>query len=305
MLPLPVLKRVVDDLRPRTEGVFLWGGETLQYPDLIPLVRYVKKHGKFCSLITNGTYLPKYARELVESGIDAVDVSLDAAEQTHDRLRGVKGTFRAALEGIRLLTSEREARGLKAPRVHISTVLLPETVGELPELIREVRDAGAASIILCRLQYTTAEQGKAHEAVFQELFQVTPTSWKGFAMQAEPDGAEKVRVAVEAILANPDYRGFVSWWEGNWSPTTLAQYYRDPTTAAPANRACGFPWDAVSICPSGDVSPCPDYPDVIVGNVHSKSFRAIWNGPKYREFRQHLAKRGRFPICSSCCQLYQ
>src|ERR1017187_11013083 len=101
MLPLSSLKRVIDSLYPGCLGVYLWGGETLQYPDIIPLIHHIKRSGRACSLVTNGTFLPKYAHSLAESGIDALEVSLDAQEKTHDRLRGASGTFRAAIQGIR------------------------------------------------------------------------------------------------------------------------------------------------------------------------------------------------------------
>ena len=42
----------------------------------------------------------------------------------------------------------------------------PEVIEEFPGLARDVREAGADAIILCRLQYTTPQQGKAHEKAF-------------------------------------------------------------------------------------------------------------------------------------------
>lgn len=305
MLPLSTLKRAIDGLHPACASVFLWGGEPLQYPDLIPLVRHIKQRGKTCCLVTNGTFLPRYAHSLAESGIDAVDVSLDAQEETHDALRGAPGTFQAAMEGIRLLRAERATRQSDVPRIVISTILLPGAIAELPGLVKEVREAGADCIVLCRLQYTTPAQGKAHEQVFQELFQITPSSWRGFTTRVDPNTAGKIKEVVEALRADSSYRDFVSWWEPTWSPQDLFAYYLDPTTAVPPSRACGFPWDVVCICPNGDVTPCPDFPDVVVGNVEKESLRTIWNGPRLREFRRHLAKRGRFPVCTSCCQLYQ
>jgi len=62
MLPLAVLKRVIDELPLICSAADLWGGETLQYPDIIPLVRYIKESERTCSLVTNGTYLARHAR---------------------------------------------------------------------------------------------------------------------------------------------------------------------------------------------------------------------------------------------------
>jgi radical SAM protein with 4Fe4S-binding SPASM domain len=51
---------------------------------------------------TNGTLItPDIARKLKRIGLSYVGVSLDGMEETHDRFRGVKRAFQAALRGIR------------------------------------------------------------------------------------------------------------------------------------------------------------------------------------------------------------
>jgi radical SAM protein with 4Fe4S-binding SPASM domain len=305
VLPLSLLRRVIDELHPSCEAVGLWGGETLEYPDIIPLIRHIKERGKSCNLVTNGTFLPKHARALVEAGIDGIDISLDACEETHDKMRGARGTFKAAIEGIQQLKAECTRRGSSTPRIAVSTVLIPEAASELPALVQQVREAGADSIMLSRMEYTTAQQGTAHEKVFQDLFQITPSSWRGFTTRVEPDSSARIKAVVEELCADPGNKDFLCWWEPTWSPQDLFNYYKDPTTAVPADWACRFPWDGVSICPNGDVTPCPDYPDMVVGNVKEDSFRSIWNSPRFLKFRRQLAKHRRFPVCTSCCHLYK
>jgi radical SAM protein with 4Fe4S-binding SPASM domain len=157
---------------------------------------------------------------------------------------------------------------------------------------------------LNRLQYTTEKQGKSHEAAFQKLFQITPASWKGLANPPQAGSPEKVRAIVEELRAESANRDFISWAEHSWRPQDFYDYYGDSMVASPARRACRFPWDSVNLCPNGDVCPCPDFPDFVAGNVKKESFRAIWNGARLREFRIKLAEQGRFPICTSCCHLY-
>jgi radical SAM protein with 4Fe4S-binding SPASM domain len=304
MLPLPVLKRVIDDLPWSCDGVILWGGETLEYPDVVPLARHVRDSGRGCALVTNATFLAAHARGLVEAGVDVVGVSLDALEETHDRLRGMRGTFQAAIEGIRAVKTAREARGSRYPVVCVGVVLLPEAVEQLPELIRHVRAEGVDRVFIGRLQITTERQGKSHEAAFQKLFQIAAPSWKGFLRQPQLDGAEKIRAVVEQLRADPANRGFLQWETPSWSPQDFFDYYRNPTAASPVGRTCRFPWDAVSISPNGDVCPCPDFPDFVVGNVKDSSFANIWNSPRFAQFRRTLAEQGRFPVCTSCCHLY-
>ncbi len=304
-LPLSALTKLLDEL-PLTCGVImLWGGETLQYPELIPLIRHIKKSGFGCSLITNGTTLAKKALDLIAAGVDVVHVSIDATEETHDRFRGAKGTYTAAMEGIRQLQTVRSARRRRKPKIGVGCTVIPAAVDELGDLVRAVRLGGADYITINKVSYTTERLGQAHDRVFQNLFQIQPKSWKGFVRPEGIDGAPRVKAALEQLRADPSNKDFVMFEnERTWQPEDWFQYYTDPRHVAPRERSCGFPWDSVCIYPNGDASPCPDFPDYVVGNVLTQSFPEIWNGASYRKFRDTLSREGRFPICSLCCHLY-
>ena len=137
-------------------------------------------------------------------------------------------------------------------------------------------------------------------SVLQRVVDDLPWSCEGVELW---DGAEKVKARVEQLRAAPEYKDFIQW-ENGWGPEHLFGYYSDPTYTAPSHRACRFPWNSVCIYPNGDLSPCPDFPDYMVGNVTRDSFSQIWNGESFRQFRKVLAEKGRFPICSICCHLY-
>jgi radical SAM protein with 4Fe4S-binding SPASM domain len=58
------------------------------------------------------------------------------------------------------------------------------------------------------------------------------------------------------------------------------------------------------IMPNGDVVPCRDYSDYVVGNINDKSILEIYNGEGYRKFRGLLKNHGGLiPICARCCGL--
>lgn len=58
------------------------------------------------------------------------------------------------------------------------------------------------------------------------------------------------------------------------------------------------------IMPNGDVVPCRDYSDYVVGNITKKSILDIYNDEGYRKFRGLLKKHGGLiPICARCCGL--
>lgn len=96
-------KNVIDDLAQFGAPVILFsGGEPLLRPDLTELAQYAVDKGLRAVISTNGTLITKeIAAKLQKIGLSYVGVSLDGTEKTHDRFRGKKGAYAAAMEGIR------------------------------------------------------------------------------------------------------------------------------------------------------------------------------------------------------------
>jgi 12,18-didecarboxysiroheme deacetylase len=96
-------KKLIDDLAAFGSPVILFsGGEPLIRKDLLELAQYATDKGMRAVISTNGTLITKeIAAKLQKIGLSYVGVSLDGLEKTHDRFRGKKGAFAAAIEGIR------------------------------------------------------------------------------------------------------------------------------------------------------------------------------------------------------------
>ncbi|MDN5347790.1 MAG: Fe-coproporphyrin synthase [Clostridia bacterium] len=86
----------------RVPVLLLSGGEPLVRPDAFDLMKAAVEEGLQVTLSTNGTLIDgSVARTLKNMGISYVGISLDGLEEVHDKLRGKKGAFMSALEGIR------------------------------------------------------------------------------------------------------------------------------------------------------------------------------------------------------------
>jgi len=80
------------------------GGEPLLRRDLFEILRRADtSRFKRISLQTNGLLLKKLHKEINESPINKVSVSIDGLEATNDAIRGTKEYFRLAFEGLQLL----------------------------------------------------------------------------------------------------------------------------------------------------------------------------------------------------------
>jgi radical SAM protein with 4Fe4S-binding SPASM domain len=96
-------KRNIDDLAHFGVPALLFsGGEPLTRPDLLELMAYASTKGLRCTLSTNGTLIDiETAKKLHAVGLCYVGISLDGIGETNDMFRGKKGTFDAAVRGIR------------------------------------------------------------------------------------------------------------------------------------------------------------------------------------------------------------
>jgi radical SAM protein with 4Fe4S-binding SPASM domain len=299
-LDLATLRAVIDDVAPDGTGVFLWGGEPFLHRDLMPFVAYVKSKGLYCSINTNGTTLPRDASRLAALGVDAIMVSVDGPREVHDRIRGMAGSFQRIADGVAAVRAARGA-GAARPEIVVNTTISPGNQDALLATYDTVEAMGADRMILSQLWFTTERIGKANEAYFREKFDAHAGSWRGFVMDVSVLDAEAIAAQMTAMTRrrSPMRLSFLP----DLHPGQVRDYYARPEEAFGRSR-CFVPWLETEILPNGDVTPCSDRPDLIVGNVRRDRFRDIWNNGPYQAFRRAMREDGLFPYCSRCCGLW-
>jgi AdoMet-dependent heme synthase len=112
-------------------------GEPLLREDIADLVRHAHDIGLLTRISTNGLLLTRErVAELKDAGLTECGVSIDDADpEVHDRLRGVPGAYRRALEGIRLL---QEAGIHCQILTYAARRLIPEGLAKIVTLGREL-----------------------------------------------------------------------------------------------------------------------------------------------------------------------
>ena len=129
-------KALIDDLAAFGSPVILFsGGEPLMREDLPELAEYAVSKGMRAVISTNGTLItPEVAKKLKEIGLSYVGISLDGMEKTHDHFRGQKGSYQAALEGIRNCQAAGIKVGLRFTVNKINAADIPEVFNLLEEM---------------------------------------------------------------------------------------------------------------------------------------------------------------------------
>jgi radical SAM protein with 4Fe4S-binding SPASM domain len=115
--------------------VTLIGGEAYLRDDWLEIVRALRRRGMRATMTTGGLSAER-AAAAAQAGLQSVSVSLDGLEETHDRLRGVRGAYQSALSALGHL---RAAGITIAVNTQINRLSMPE----LPAILETVIAAGA------------------------------------------------------------------------------------------------------------------------------------------------------------------
>jgi MoaA/NifB/PqqE/SkfB family radical SAM enzyme len=278
---------IVDQF-PRIARVVLHGvGEPMMSPLLPRMIRYLKDRGTYVLFNTNGTLLSRRkGQELIDSGLDELRVSIDAAEPVaFKEVRG-RDMFARIVRNVRTFRAMQRELGVETPRVSLWLTGLKETVAQLGDFVRLAHEMDVAEVYLQRLVYFPEGQGlaRAESALF-----------------AGGDSEEGRLVREAEALARELGISF------NASGATDPAASLTPQNEARPWSLCRRPWTLMYVTAHGRAIPCciapfsmRGYDSFTLGDATQQSLREIWNGPLYQAFRNALLSDKPPPACASC-----
>jgi radical SAM family uncharacterized protein len=113
-------------------GIAFEGGEPLLRNDLVDILAFSRSLALHTSLVTNGTLLRSRIDEIAPYINGVIYVSLDGLEKTHDKIRGVNGCFKEAVEGI--IASDKKVS------VTINTTIMTENLHEIEDIVKLAKE---------------------------------------------------------------------------------------------------------------------------------------------------------------------
>jgi MoaA/NifB/PqqE/SkfB family radical SAM enzyme len=279
--------RIVDQV-PDIARVVLHGvGEPMLVKALPRMIRYLKNRGIYVLFNTNGTLLSaKKHHELIETGLDELRVSLDAANaKSFLAVRG-KDFFHRIVRNVREFTALQRSLGLTAPRVSLWLTGLQETVEQLPAFVRLADTMGVKEVYLQRLVFDETGFGMARPD--SSLFE-------------KREGHETAAIAeAGAIAATLGIR-----FDASGATEPGLSLHRDES--AQPWSTCRRPWSLMYFTAHGRALPCciapfsaRGYETYTLGDATQQTLREIWNGAAYRDFRGSLLSDTPPRPCQGC-----
>jgi radical SAM protein with 4Fe4S-binding SPASM domain len=257
--------------------VTLIGGEAYLRPDWLELVRAIRARGMECTMTSGGRGLDaERCRAAAAAGLQSVSISLDGVRATHDRLRGVSGSFDAALAALRAL----RAAGV---RVAVNTQINRLSMPELPEVLEAVIAAGGHS---WQLQLTVAMGRAADEPdVLLQPYDLLALFPLLDCLKTRCDEA-RVRLWPGNNL------GYFGPYEGRLRGTLPRGHL----------ASCGAGRVTLGIEADGSIKGCPSLPsaDWTAGNIRDASLADLWERGLPMRYTRDRTVKDLWGFCASC-----
>jgi radical SAM protein with 4Fe4S-binding SPASM domain len=259
------------------EETTLIGGEAYLRPDWLEIVRAIRDAGMRCTMVTGGRGLTlKRAEGARDAGLQSISVSVDGGADTHDALRGVRGSCQSAFAALAAV----RAVGIQ---VTANTQVGQVNLRSIPELFERLIEAGIAA---WQVQITVA-MGRAADSpeILLQPYQM---------LELMPMLA---RVKLQADAAN------VLFWPGNnigyFGPHEAV--LRDSLPGC-HRGSCGAGRVAVGIESNGNIKGCPSLPsaEYVGGNVRDADLKEIWERAPSIGFMRERSPKDLWGHCKDC-----
>ncbi|MET0794073.1 MAG: radical SAM protein [Polyangiaceae bacterium] len=255
----------------------LIGGEAYLREDWLEIVRELKRVGISPTMTTGGRGIDaERAAQAKAAGMESVSVSIDGTQATHDRLRGVSGSHRSALQAMRLL---RDAGVRVATNTQINRLSMPE----LPEILETIAAQGGHS---WQIQLTVPMGRAADEP----------------EVLLRPYDLLELFPLLGRLKARADALG-VRIWPGN-NVGYFGPYESALKGGMPRGHmaSCGAGRSTLGIEADGAIKGCPSLPTEAWtgGNIRDHSLREIWERSEPLRYTRDRSVDDLWGFCRSC-----
>ncbi len=282
--------------------VLLTGGETMLRKDFIDIIQNIKNLGIKVSLITNGTMVTDEIASAL-ARIDAkITFSIDGDMEAHDLIRGVKGTFNRATNGIAKIVKAYEKESQHG-ELEINYTVQKNNIHKIVPFFQAIYNTGIQRVLL------TMVHGSINTALDADDIQPLKTE-----LSKLHDSKGPKLVIGEALKLFADSRLSVADVKSGHPVLGL---FKDKPVPCFAAYKTSF------IDCSGNVFPCcycyldnADYTNheeerqtFCLGNIHEDSFTKIWRGNVggYKKFRRNSdpVDINKSICCGQCLEYFQ
>jgi len=267
------------------------GGEPMMRPKLtLELMRMIKTNEAEGRLITNGTiWKRKWIEELIKLQWDHIMFSIHSADpKTEDALTGIKGSFNLAIRNMAMFSRIKKMKNSSKPTLEITCVLNIYNYKKIPSIVELANKLGIDGINIEPLCINNPEDEKLklseiqREEFFKKILPKAELLCKRYNIR---NNFEKLKKVKHIELA------------GSIKHEIIKKVLNKKKCFI--NSPCFEPWLWPKIEANGEVWPCSTV-QMKKTNIKNRSFRDIWFGKEFNEFRKKIIKHDLPKECQNC-----
>ena len=279
---------MIDDLAEFGVPVLLFsGGEPTVHPRLVEYAKHAVSKGMRAVISTNGTLITKEkARVLKEIGLSYVGISLDGLEETHDKFRGVKGSYKKVMVAIK----NCQEAGIK---VGLRFTINKRNVKDIPGIFDLLEEKNIPRACFYHLVYS----GRGSEIAKEDLSHEETRKVLDLIMDRTKDLHDR-NLPKEILTVDNHADGpYVYQRLLDEDPKRASEVMEllEMNEGNNSGRGIGcISWD-------GEVHPDQFWREKSLGNVKDKPFSEIWTNDE-NEFLMKLKEKKKYVKgrCSKC-----
>jgi len=264
---------------------FTGGGEPFMHPQILDIMRHVKKKSIHLDMSTNFTLVnEKTAEEIVDIGIDHMNLSLWAGTpETYARLHPNKSreTFIKMAAVIDYIVKLKNQRKTTSPAIGMYNVVSRHNYHEVRKMI-EFAFAHRFDDILFTPVDTVPDRTDSL------MLNARQRGWLAADIRKLSGNIKELEDKHNHQLEFKDYQSFLRRLENN--NAACDNYDSDILESFPS---CYAGWSFARVLATGDVNSCLKSFKIPIGNIYKNSFKEIWLSEKQHEFRRHAIKYDR------------
>ena len=294
-MEVEMLKNIIDELREHNTYFIFYRQEPLIHPKIDECLNIITKNGLICQITTNGILLEECAEIVSKNNVDRLWVSLDGPPDIHDKIRGHKGCFNKALQGIEKVyeVSRRNNTGYPA-MIGVSVSCHSVSYLHLTELVNILKDYPIQKIVINHLKFCTKSMAECDKEISANYSLDDDDSLLDIDPVQMMDVIEQVReIAPDKI----DFKPFLK------SVGMVERYYKsikEPVVNAP----CISPWFSADLLVDGKLSFCSIINGLDCGQLNNdKDFSDIWNSEQACKNRLFILNNTPYCSCGRCSHI--
>lgn len=271
--------------------IYLFGGDVLLKREILfPLAKYIVQKGICCDITTNGNLLNKeIAKKLVETGVYNIGVSIDAVGDLHDHIRGVKGMFKRATQGIKAML---DARGnSKGPIINIFCTISNLNINEFHKVLPYAIELGVNGV------HFEPYGEMTREAAGKSI--VNGIAANPYFVKQDKSlllNKEQARYSKEKIAdIEREAKGIIGLDIHNY----ICLGINELSTGTFQHKRCYMARYHINVDPSGYITPCLFFQNYHLGNVQDIDINRIWGNKIHKEFLDSQNNH-ELKICQQC-----